>query len=249
MKSWMVIVYKINSNLLICLFFSSAFLINSSCYAGVVITGTRIIYPGDKSEVTVTLKNTSKKSALVQSWIDTGDPRADPTNNPVPFIIMPPITRINGEKGQSLRLMNYGGRLPDDRESLFWLNVLSISPKEKSNINSISVAYQTRMKLFYRPSKLIGGVIGAARKLSWKRTKNKLIITNPTAFYISILKVNWSGVEMEDVIHADIIAPFSKKTFSLNQRTDLQRENDFRYEIIDDMGAVQVIKGTLSQSL
>jgi P pilus assembly chaperone PapD len=65
----------------------------------------------------------------VQSWIDTGDPTALPEKINVQFVIMPPITRIDAGKGQMLRLIYTGGTLADDRESIFWLNILAIPPK------------------------------------------------------------------------------------------------------------------------
>ncbi len=55
--------------------------------AGVVIIGTRVIYPETKKEVTVSLKNKGEQAALVQSWIDTGDPLALPEKTHVPFVL------------------------------------------------------------------------------------------------------------------------------------------------------------------
>ncbi|MBJ2484787.1 fimbria/pilus periplasmic chaperone, partial [Salmonella enterica subsp. enterica serovar London] len=50
------------------LFFSLFFI--STANAGVVIYGTRIIYPAEKNEVLVQLMNQGGRSSLVQSWID-----------------------------------------------------------------------------------------------------------------------------------------------------------------------------------
>ena len=41
-------------------------------HAGVVIYGTRIIYPEKNREVLVQLMNQSKNASLIQAWIDDG---------------------------------------------------------------------------------------------------------------------------------------------------------------------------------
>ena len=46
--------------------------------AGVVINGTRVIYPGDEKEITVQVSNNGQRPVLVQSWLDTGDSEATP---------------------------------------------------------------------------------------------------------------------------------------------------------------------------
>lgn len=39
-------------------------------HAGIVIYGTRVIYPAEKKEVVVQLVNQGEQASLVQSWID-----------------------------------------------------------------------------------------------------------------------------------------------------------------------------------
>ncbi|MCU1617820.1 MAG: Chaperone [Frankiales bacterium] len=59
--------------------------------SSVVITGTRVVYPAEKKEVTVKLNNEGTRPVLVQSWIDQGDPASTPTNSSAPFVISPPV--------------------------------------------------------------------------------------------------------------------------------------------------------------
>ncbi|MDP9033123.1 MAG: fimbria/pilus periplasmic chaperone, partial [Pseudomonadota bacterium] len=40
----------------------------SQAMSSVVITGTRVIFPADKKEVTVKINNNGTKPVLVQSW-------------------------------------------------------------------------------------------------------------------------------------------------------------------------------------
>lgn len=59
--------------------------------AGVVIDGTRQIYPEQRREVTIRVTNDDKHAPrLVQAWLDAGDPEAAPTLSDVPFVMSPP---------------------------------------------------------------------------------------------------------------------------------------------------------------
>lgn len=53
--------------------------------ASIVVSGTRVVYPGNEREITVKLSNTGKTPVLVQSWIDKGDVEARPEKIQVPF--------------------------------------------------------------------------------------------------------------------------------------------------------------------
>ena len=46
-----------------------------------------------------------------------------------------------------LRIINTGGNLPQDRESLFWMNIKTIPATEKlDNVNTLQIAIKTRIK-------------------------------------------------------------------------------------------------------
>ncbi len=47
-------------------------------HAGIVIYGTRIIYPAENKEVMVQLMNQGNRSSLLQAWIDDGDTSLPP---------------------------------------------------------------------------------------------------------------------------------------------------------------------------
>jgi len=101
--------------------------------AGVVVDGTRVVYPAAKREVTININNPGSVPSLVQAWLDAGDPRAKPGDSKVPFVLTPPLFRLDPTKVQSLRLVYTHDPLPADRESVFWLNVLDIPPRAAAN--------------------------------------------------------------------------------------------------------------------
>jgi chaperone protein EcpD len=169
--------------------------------ASVVITGTRVVYPSNEREVTVKLSNAGKLPALVQTWIDKGDPQASPENLDVPFTLTPSMFRIEPDKGQTLRLIYTQEPLAQDKESLFWLNVLEVPPKPdlKDGGNALQIAYRTRIKLFFRPQGLPGTAEEAPAKTRWEVVRDEksngyaLKATNPTPYY-----VNFSEITLAD---------------------------------------------------
>lgn len=73
-------------------------------HAGVVIYGTRIIYPKKNREVLVQLMNQSKNASLIQAWIDDGNTTIAPEKIQAPFILTPPVSRVAGGSGQQLKI-------------------------------------------------------------------------------------------------------------------------------------------------
>lgn len=65
-------------------------------HAGLVIYGTRVIYPAEKNEVLVQLMNQGERSSLVQSWIDDGDSSLPPEKIHVPFMLTPRWQKLPG---------------------------------------------------------------------------------------------------------------------------------------------------------
>lgn len=131
--------------------FSILMALCASTYASVVLNNTRVIFPAQAKKVTVPLTNHSSKPVLVQSWLDNGDAASDPALTATPFIIIPPVTRIDGGKSQTLRLLAINtSALPRDKESVFWLNVLDVPVKPAAeDKNRLQVALRSRVKLFF----------------------------------------------------------------------------------------------------
>ncbi len=84
--------------------FAVLFIFMPAVHAGIQLDATRVIYPEGKKETTLGLKNEASEPRLIQAWVDAGEGNeARP-----PFIIMPPIFRIDPGKGQSLRISFIG---------------------------------------------------------------------------------------------------------------------------------------------
>lgn len=57
-----------------------------------------MIYPSDSREITLQVSNNGNNPALVQAWIDEGDAKSTPDQSKAPFMIAPPISRVEAKK-------------------------------------------------------------------------------------------------------------------------------------------------------
>lgn len=169
----------------------TALAVPPTAMAGIQVQGTRFIYPGDAREITVDLQNDADRPALVQSWLDSGDPAAEPGVEELPFVVLPPLVRVEPHTGQTLRIAYAGQGLPMDQESVFWLNVLDVPPRAENSEehNVMRLAYRTRVKLFFRPDGLVGTLQDAAENISWTLESMEggyaLRAHNDSAFHVS----------------------------------------------------------------
>lgn len=93
----------------------------SNVNAGIIVGGTRVVYDGAKKESSLSVNNPDKIPYLIQTWIENNDS----SSSKAPFIVTPPLFRLDGEQQNLLRIIR-SGNLPEDQESLFWLNVKAI---------------------------------------------------------------------------------------------------------------------------
>jgi len=202
---------------------TAIFAVSPHATAGIVVDGTRVVYPATKREVTINIRNPSTTPSLVQAWLDAGDPHAKPGESKVPFVLTPPLFRIDPTKVQSLRVVYTHDPLPKDRESLFWLNVLDIPPRAALNSdlpNQLELAFKHRMKVFFRPRGLAGSAADAPARLTWKLLSRdgKLVgieASNPTAYHVSLIAVTAMAGSQPVHVKADMVDPFATRSFDL----------------------------------
>lgn len=218
----------------------------SSVHAAVVVTGTRVIYNAPDRETTIKLSNKGKQPALTQAWIDNGDSSSSPTNADVPFTITPPVARIDPDKSQTLRIFYTGEALPQDRESVYWLNVLEVPPEPQagqSASNYLQIAFSSRIKLFFRPANLKGNAAEAPSHLGWRLVRDgsttSLEVSNPTPYYVSFasIDVNAQGKHGE-FKSGGMVAPLKTEHFELNGELAPSVSGTVHYRAINDNGGL-----------
>lgn len=224
-------------------------------HASVVIAGTRVVFPAASGEVTVRLSNEGNQPALVEAWIDDGDAKSTPDTAKVPFLVTPPLARMNVGKGQSIRIVYTGQPLPKDRESLFWLNVLEIPPKPVAKPgeeqNTLQFAVRSRLKLFFRPADLAGDLPTAAQQLTWKVVPDgagfALEARNASPFFITFSTLSLTVDKTTYTADSGMVAPQASLRAPLKGLARAPAAGaSVDYTIINDFGAAAPYKGTIS---
>lgn len=234
----------------------------ASAWASVVIHGTRVIFPSGEKEVSVRLTNEGGSPGLVQMWMDSGDINAKPDETKVPFILTPPLFRIEPGKGQTLRMIYTREPLPQDKESVFYLNLLEVPPRpvelEAENANFMQMAFRTRIKVFYRPKALDSqdAYYKGAAQFVWSVVREgsgyALEVRNPTPYYFSLITVGLaSTVEGgTDIMNSEggMVAPGGTQKYPLKDLKSMPAAGQkVKFEFLNDFGGGVVGDGVLAK--
>lgn len=200
-------------------------------HAGVALGATRVIYPAEQKQVQLAVTNNDEKgNYLIQSWIENAEGKKDSR-----FVITPPLFSMLGKKENTLRIIDSSNdTLPKDRESLFWINVKAIPAldKAKENENYLQFAIVSRIKLYYRPKGLAIAPEQASEKLRFSIQKDKLVLNNPTPYYLTITDLKIDGKALEHTI----VPPMGKASVSIPSGGGAG--GDITYKTINDYGAI-----------
>jgi len=194
---------------------------------GVALSTTRVIYPAEKKEASLTVSNNDKKEDfLIQSWVEDAS-----GNKKTPFIVTPPLFQLDHGKDNVLRIVNVGAGLPQDRESVYWLNVKSIPPRSE-NVNVLQIAVRTRLKLFYRPAGLTGKPLDAEGLLQFRQQGQQLMVTNPSGYNLTLGRVTVNQKELKTLG----MVP-AKGQLALTLPAASSHAGQVEYTVINDFGA------------
>lgn len=200
----------------------------TTAQAGVIIGGTRVVFNAAAKESSLQLSNPDKNPYLIQSWVEDSREGGARTS----FILTPPLFRLDPDQKNILRIIRTGEALPENKESLFWLNIKAI-PSAPRQENTLQFAVNTRIKLIYRPEALKDGSPEAvADKLTWQRQGDELRVLNPTPYYMNFQSVTLNGKTVEQVTY---VAPNASATFPLPSGTS---GGKLDWKIINDYGGV-----------
>lgn len=225
-----------------------------TAYAGITINGTRVVYPAAQREVSLSMVNNGKEARLIQAWVDTGDASQRPETSKAPFLVTPPMARVNPGNGQTLRIMFTGADLPQDRETVFWLNVMEIPPKPNAaaggDQNYLQMAVRSRLKLFFRPKGLTGSVDKAVDQLSWRVTKQgdgyMAECTNGTPFNVSFSDIRFKSTPaMKSMSKGGMCPAMGSKTLPVIGSPDAS--NTLVVSVINDYGGFNPHEASYTQ--
>ncbi|HAT1572193.1 MAG: molecular chaperone [Kluyvera cryocrescens] len=177
---------------------------------GIQLGRTRVIYDANKKEASLPLINSEKELPwLIQSWVMNADNKTR-----APFIITPPLFRLDPKSEQTLRIMKSENITQTNVESLYYLIVRMIPASDRQNqqSNVLNIIYKTQIKLFYRPKGLEGSADDACKNLHFSQSGKQLTIENTSHFYTVFSSLTLGSSKVQ----ADMVAPQSSVTLPLN---------------------------------
>lgn len=205
----------------------------------VKLGASRVIYNPDLAGISLSVINIQDYPMLVQTKVLMANQK-----DPAPFVVTPPLFRLDGDQQSRLRIVSTSKNAAQDRETLYWLCVTGIPPmpgdawnenkKGQSKASSATLQAQIRIqsciKLLVRPSALKGVPADHSSSLVWQREGNKLKVTNPTPFFFNLKKIQLAGHDVKDI---NYVAPFSSETFDLPAG---KSSGSLRWTLITDAG-------------
>ncbi|HGC6387731.1 TPA: fimbria/pilus periplasmic chaperone [Cronobacter dublinensis] len=160
-------------------------------YAAIALDRTRVVYNGEEKSISLNISNENKNLPyLAQAWIE------DAQGNKItsPLTVLPPVQRVEpGAKSQvKVQASPAVASLPQDKETLFYFNLREIPPRSNKP-NTLQIALQTRIKLFYRPAAIALDKTQAAEgdwveKVTLARQGDKFVVNNPTPYFLTIVE-------------------------------------------------------------
>lgn len=182
----------------------------SSAFAGGVSLGTtRVIYPQDAVQTSLSITNNdANKVFLIQSWVSNKDGKKSDD-----FVITPPIFVIQPNRENMIRIMYVGkNQLPTDRESLYYLTSKAIpSGKPDTDKNTLQIATESVIKMFVRPNNLPIQSINAPQTLRCKIDGGTVKINNTSPYYLTLVNLTVGSKTLPNTM----VAPKSEENIPL----------------------------------
>lgn len=211
------------------------FLLNTigfSVYSqGVGLGKTRIIFDGKNKSDDISIINDDNRPYLIQAGITS---MLEGEISPH-FIIVPPIFRLDNKTTSSLRiLIKDVDTLPEDRESLFYLNTKIIPATQKDEESSkLVIVTSFIIKVIYRPANINKPYDKDYEKISLENKGKQWFFNNPTPYHITLNKIIINNKPYDKSIN---LPPFSE-TDIFSETSIVDRSiSQASWHIINDYG-------------
>lgn len=222
----------------------SLLLLSTAASAAVRPALTRVIALESDKETSIKLLNDdTSQDYLVQSWVE--DLQGNDKN--LPLLLTPPLFKIGAGREGKLRMVILPGKLPQDRESVYWLWIQEVPPVSKAKGNQLQVAVRTRMKIFLRPSALKEKPADTVSKLQWQVSheggKDWLIAKNPTPYYASFSELSvTAGGKAQPLADKNTMVPAKGETRYALPAGVSGKSGALNYSVINDFGGESAVQ-------
>lgn len=199
-------------------------------YSAIEINKNRFIFIESQNQEVIEIKNKTDNNYFIQSWISHYNENND---DELPFIITPPLIKIEKDENYSLKIFRLGEIEKKDRETLYRINIKRIPLLSNSdgNENLLHISMNSVYNLIYRPISIEKNAKTSYEKIEFLKNKNnELIINNPTPYFITLLKISLNEVLLNN--KSKTIPPFTKH----NTRNVIKESGLIKWKTIDQFG-------------
>jgi len=180
--------------------------------AAVSLDRTRVIFNGSEKSMSLNIVNENQQLPyLAQAWLENAKMEKSPTG---PIVITPPVQRLEPGAKSQIRLTATPAisQLPQDKESLFYFNLREIPPKS-DKANTLQIALQTQVKLFYRPASITPKMNEEWQsQIVLRPEAGGYLVSNPTPYYVTVIGLGNSKKDAEQSkFEAVMLAPKSEQ--------------------------------------
>ncbi|WP_353075244.1 fimbrial biogenesis chaperone [Stenotrophomonas sepilia] len=218
-----------------------------SSRADIGVEHTRIVH-SDQHTLMIRVWNRGERDSLIQSWVDDGNKAEALEHVKVPYVVTAPLLRLGKGRNRDLVIKALStAQLPQDRESVFWLNILDVPARELGASEELRLDYAVnwRVKLFHRPSGLQGSPASSAERLQWRVKRDesggaRLVAANTSPLHVSLSSVRVNGVGLELTPQSALVRPFSEWEGKMDGVPPESMEVEVHW--VDDEGKAQLHK-------
>ncbi|MBP1133081.1 fimbrial chaperone protein [Serratia sp. PL17] len=214
---------------------------------GITFYVLRVIYPAtEKKGVTMKIYNKTTTPYLMQSLIRPVDPVTGEVSMDVaegaqmPFIVTPPLSRMEPGGELGLRIRRNDVVLPTDRESVFFLSMkgipAQIAPEQRvqnETTSQVTLAVVNSLKVFYRPEGLAKrAVADVAGKLRFRLNGTHLTAENPTPYWLTFSRLKVGGTALDNTQLRQMVPPKGLRHYTVPEGVS----GAIEWQLIDEDG-------------
>lgn len=176
---------------------------------GVSLGKTRVIFSEGSSSESVYISNDDNQPYLIQAGV-TEKIDGNLSSN---FIVTPPVFRLENRSVSSLRILLKDTQdLPNDKESLFYLNTKIIPSTKRPNESEsqeskLVLITNFVIKVIYRPENIARPSEQDYKKIFIKKNEGKWFLDNPTPYYMTLTSIKVNNEKYNKTL---LLAPYSK---------------------------------------
>lgn len=176
---------------------------------GVSLGKTRVIFSEGSSSESVYISNDDNQPYLIQAGV-TEKIDGNLSSN---FIVTPPVFRLENRSVSSLRILLKDTQdLPNDKESLFYLNTKIIPSTKRpdeseSQESKLVLITNFVIKVIYRPENITRPSEQDYKKIFIKKNEGKWFLDNPTPYYMTLTSIKVNNEKYNKTL---LLAPYSK---------------------------------------